>query len=288
MKVMPPRSLDDEIASLYRGAPEDFIAARNALARTLEGDEAARVKALRKPTVPAWAVDQLAARDQKGVDALVDAGTSLRAAQQAAMSSRAHADRLRDATTTRRAAIAHLVDQAAGALRDAGRSPDPHREDIAATLEAASVDPDLAARLSAGTLDRALSPASAGFGDVTGLHAVPDATGDDRKPSGAGGPSGGGATERDRRAELTRLQRDRDVADRRAARLREDADRVHDRITGMQTRLEAERKKLSVAEAQARGAAADAKRAAAAVDRATRETEARPRVTKPRTGKERR
>lgn len=282
---MPRRSLDDEIASLYRGAPEDFTAARNALAKTLEGDDAARVKALKKPTVPAWAVDQLAARDAKGIDALLDAGTSLRAAQQAAMSSRAHADRLREATTNRRAAVARLTEQAAAALRDAGRSPDTHLEDIAATLEAASVDPEAAGRLRAGTLDRALSPASAGFGDVAALHAVPDEPGSaptSSKQTGRHDEAAG----RDRRAELTRLQRDRDVADRRAAKLREDADRIRDRIPGMQTRLDAEREKLSAAEAAVRGAAADAKRAAAAVDRATRAAASPSRAAKPRTGKD--
>ena len=46
-------ALDDKIDELYALPLADFTAARNALAKTLKGDEAAAVKRLEKPSVVA-------------------------------------------------------------------------------------------------------------------------------------------------------------------------------------------------------------------------------------------
>src|SRR4249920_2034557 len=113
---------DPDVRALFREPPETFIAARDALVRSRKdvGDPAgaAAIKALRKPTVPAWALDQLADRDPDGVDALLESGAELRGAQQAALSSTKHANRLREATTARRAAVAGLLETAREVLRD--------------------------------------------------------------------------------------------------------------------------------------------------------------------------
>ena len=81
--------IPDEAASLLREAPEGFIAARDALVARLRAsgrdDDAAVVKALRKPTVVAWALNQLSIRDPDGVRGLLDSGAEVRAAQQAAV-----------------------------------------------------------------------------------------------------------------------------------------------------------------------------------------------------------
>ena len=54
-------ALPDTAAALFRDTPERFIAARDALVARLREEgrttEAAIVKALRKPTVVAWALD---------------------------------------------------------------------------------------------------------------------------------------------------------------------------------------------------------------------------------------
>ena len=110
-------ALPDEAAEVFRADPDGFVAARNDLAARLAAedrtDEAAAVKALRKPTVAVWALNQLHNRDAEGVTALLDAGAELRAAQQAALSSsKGGAERLRTATVTRRAAVARLVESA--------------------------------------------------------------------------------------------------------------------------------------------------------------------------------
>ena len=74
-----------EAASLFRAAPEDFIERRNELVNALRADgrneQAAAVKALRKPTIVAWGLDQLAARHPAELEQLFAAGRDLRAAQ---------------------------------------------------------------------------------------------------------------------------------------------------------------------------------------------------------------
>ncbi|MGZ5129187.1 MAG: hypothetical protein ACXWDR_06565 [Actinomycetota bacterium] len=267
---------DLEVQALFREPPERFIAARDALVRSRKAADdpsAAAIKALRKPTVPAWALDQLGGPQSEAVDALLDAGAELRSAQQAAVSSTKHARRLRDATTARRAAVATLVDAAAGALREAGRSPDPHLEDVSASLEAASVNEEAAHLLRTGTFERPMRDPG-GFGDVFGLQAVPDLPDEPHAPSerarDARDARDTRRTVRDRhpsrspdraalRADADRLRRDRQAAARRAGTARETADRLAAEAGAMQARLD-------VVEAKGR----DAERAARAAERAAR------------------
>lgn len=76
---------NDPLDRLFEVPLDEFVAAREQLARELrkEGkhEQAAEVAALRKPTVPVWAVNQLARRRRREVDLLLDAGHRLRAAQ---------------------------------------------------------------------------------------------------------------------------------------------------------------------------------------------------------------
>jgi len=77
--------LEAELDDLYAALPESFIRARNDLTQRLKQagqiDGAARVKQLRKPTVPVWAVNQLAGALSDEVRALLEAGERLRVAQ---------------------------------------------------------------------------------------------------------------------------------------------------------------------------------------------------------------
>lgn len=81
---MPARTLHDEIGRLYQGPLEDFTAARNALAKQA-GTDAPRIRALPKPSVPAWAVNQLYWRDRHAWDALVAAADNARAVNRAVL-----------------------------------------------------------------------------------------------------------------------------------------------------------------------------------------------------------
>jgi hypothetical protein len=250
-------SMDDErVRTLYREPPEAFVASRDALVRELkeagQAEDAAAIKALRKPTVPAWAVNQLADRDPTGIGELLDAGAEVRAAQQAAMSSQANADRLRDATAARRNVLGRLARAAIEALRETGRSPSAHEEEIRGTLEAASVDPEASERLRAGTLERAIQ-GSGGFGDMFALRLVPEG---DRASLGVAAKEASVST-----AESGRRRRDAAAADRKAKRARETADRLAGQIQEMEARLEELAAKHAAAESSALEAETKSKRA---------------------------
>jgi len=104
-------ALEDAIAELYRLPPSEFVGERNRLAKeTKSGDKAAAaaIKALGKPTVSAWVVNQLYWRKRPAFDALIDAGDRMRAIQTGAMAGEG-ADQLAEALSARKVALDRLV-----------------------------------------------------------------------------------------------------------------------------------------------------------------------------------
>jgi hypothetical protein len=268
-----------DVRELYRSAPEGFVAARDALVKRLRDEgqdtEAAAVKKLRRPTVAAWALDRLADEAPDAVGELLEAGADLARAQRATLSGR-DPQALRDATTRRRELVARLSQAAAGVLRAADRSPDPHLEDIRGTLEAASVNEDVADRLRTGTLERTVQP-SAGFGDLAGLQLVSrrDDELEEAPPEPHRRSRSRAADDRDDRrreleSEVRRLRRDRDAAERKAAAAESARSRLAEQVASMQTRLESVRAKLRHAESSATELRMNVKRAAKAFDAAER------------------
>ena len=73
-----------DVDQLYAVDLGEFTAARNDLVRRLrkegEADRAAEIAALRKPSVPVWVVNQLARRDRRDIDLLLDASHRIRVA----------------------------------------------------------------------------------------------------------------------------------------------------------------------------------------------------------------
>lgn len=131
--------LDDDLDALFRAPLAEFTAARNKLAAQLKksghGDDAALVKALAKPSVSAWTVNQLYWNHRESFDRLTSSGERFHKAQ----TSGKIAD-MREALDARRAELRRLSDLASSLLRDAGHNPslDTIRS-ITATLEAVSV-----------------------------------------------------------------------------------------------------------------------------------------------------
>jgi hypothetical protein len=166
LSVVP--DLEAELDDLYALRPENFTRARNDLAQRLkqagQADIAARVKQLRKPTVPLWAVNQLVRRHPDEVQALLDAGDRLRAAQQAAL--RGESQELRTATAEERKLLGGLTRRGEELLRVAGHSADAKR--IAGTLRAAAVDPSGRELLEQGRLSEELE--ATGFGALAGME----------------------------------------------------------------------------------------------------------------------
>jgi hypothetical protein len=154
---------------LFGLPPEAFVAARDELARRLrrEGDaEAARrVKALRRPPLSAWAVNQLARGRAQALEGLLAAGERLRGAQQAALAG-GDAAELRAAARAEREAVAGLVTAALDRLREAGHPvAEATRDRVAATLHAAAASPEAAALVRQGRLTTDLDPAGFGGGE---------------------------------------------------------------------------------------------------------------------------
>jgi hypothetical protein len=152
---------------LFRTAPAAFVAARNDLAARLKAagrrDHAARVKALARPTVTAWAVNQLFWSARDFLERLLDAGDALRAAQQAG------GDELREAMRARRDALATARDRALAFLREGGQATSPALEQrLTNTLLAlATHGRRLPAGIALGRFDGDLEPP--GFEALDGL-----------------------------------------------------------------------------------------------------------------------
>jgi hypothetical protein len=154
---------------LFGLPPEAFVAARDGLARRLrregEAEAARRVKALRRPPLSAWAVNQLARGRGPGLGRLLAAGERLRAANAAALAGEG-ADELRAAARAEREAVAGLVRAAMELLGEAGHpATDATRSRVAGTLHAASASPEAAELVRGGRLTADLDPS--GFGAAT-------------------------------------------------------------------------------------------------------------------------
>ncbi len=138
-----------------------FVAARNVLARHLRStgniQEAASVSALRRPTLAAWAVNHVVRVHRSAYDDLVAAGAAAQRAQRRALSGVKEAG-LRTSAAARRAQVEALTDLAATALAEAGARPESHLDDIAATFEAASADPNVADEVGRGRLSAPVRP----------------------------------------------------------------------------------------------------------------------------------
>jgi hypothetical protein len=128
---------DNKIDELYQQPLADFTGARNALAKTLSGADAQRVKALPKPTVVAWATNQLYWRARALYDALMKSGERVRKAQIAALQGKA-AD-IRAANDEHRRAVAAAVAEAERLASSAGSKPSP--DALTRTFEAISLTP---------------------------------------------------------------------------------------------------------------------------------------------------
>jgi hypothetical protein len=255
----------DPVDRLFALPPEEFVAARDALAQQLraEGDRAraAEVRALRRPTVAAWAVNQVARRRPADVAALVEVGEELHRAQRRALSG-VRETGLREASRRRRELVDGLVTAAVDALEEAGRAPGAHGDEIAATFEAASVDAEIGALVAAGRLSKE-QQAVGGFAALAGLTVVPasrgDATVEDEQPDDG---------EEQRRAAQLAAARARAAEARGAARAAErDAEEAAQTAQRLGREAEAAARAAERAERAARNAAQSADEAQAQAER---------------------
>ena len=162
--------IEDQVDALFELPLTAFTGARNDLAARLKrggrADDANLVKALAKPSVSAWAVNQLYWKHRDEFDRLLAAGQHFRQAQTSHSSGRV-VD-MRESLDARREALSRLSDLAAVVLRDAGHNPTAdtlHR--ITTTLEAVSAFATPSDGPTPGRLSQDVDPP--GFGSLASL-----------------------------------------------------------------------------------------------------------------------
>jgi DNA repair exonuclease SbcCD ATPase subunit len=233
--------LDDIARELRTTDPAEFIAARDRAAREADEDVAREIKKLRKPTLAAWAVNLLAARQPDELEGLLELGERLRAAQR-----ELRGDDLRELAVERtrllRAVTARAVALAAEAGHELG---DTARDQVERTLTAALSDPEAAASVRSAHLAKPLE--YSGFGlDELAAASIRRSPEPKRKP-------GTGAEvirlrnklrEREERAaeaetELQRAEEEHRAAERVEQRLREELAEAAERlsVTGEELRV---------------------------------------------------
>ncbi|MEY2448624.1 MAG: hypothetical protein QOH79_2100 [Acidimicrobiaceae bacterium] len=140
---------------LFRLDPAEFVAARDQLARELrargEREVAVTVRGLRRPTVPAWALNQVSHAHPEEIEALADTTAAARSAQKQVLEG---ADRgtLRQALDQRRAAMRAVVHRAREVVEQSGRSADAQERELDAALLTIVDSPELMGTLRRGEL----------------------------------------------------------------------------------------------------------------------------------------
>src|SRR3954452_509166 len=248
--------LDSVAEDVYCLSPDEFTAARDEAARQATDPALKKaIKSLRKPTVSAHAVNQLVREHPDEIDELLDLGDELRSAMSGDKGD------VRRLTEQRRDLISSLV---------AADLPAAVRDDVTATLEAATADPELGAAVRSGRLVKPLR--YAGFGampDLDDVVATPVAQRPSRKKKTAPAKKSTAKNTAPKKAEkpapdLTGLRQK--VLDLAGAA--DDAQRRYD--DAMHAAVEA-RKLLDRAEAERAEAHKTARAAHAAVEQARRE-----------------
>lgn len=227
---------------LYSAPLDEFVARRTALAKELKADgradEAAEVSGARKPSVPVWAVNQLARRNKPAVERLLDASDGLRTAigkgdrEGFAAAQQRQGDALRKLRSAARSLL--------------GEPTDPTLERIVSTFRSASVDEELRGPLAAGRLTE--EPEAGGFDALAGLSFAPSTS---RSPESQPKRGGDGRAERVKRAtealrEAKAEQRERERgardAERAAGKARAAADEAAETVREAEEALAAARR----------------------------------------------
>ncbi|MEQ8273026.1 MAG: hypothetical protein RMA76_10580 [Deltaproteobacteria bacterium] len=161
---MDPSELDE----LYAGPLAEFVSRRNDLAKALKRagrkDDAATVKALRKPSLGAWAINQIVRREPDVLRAVFDALDRVKAAQ---LGGAPESERpaLADAMAEERAALAAVESTAESILTQAEQTATKATLDrVVRSVRASAVEPTRREQLMLGQVTEDV--ADAGFSDL--------------------------------------------------------------------------------------------------------------------------
>ena len=282
---------DTDLDALFALPLGEFTAARNALAKNA-GKDGAAIKALSKPPLAAWAVNQLYRQDRDHYDALIDAANEMRRTHKAVLEGK-RAD-LRSAGREHELALEAGLKATIGLMKQSGNPiTNPVRQAILNTLRALPADE------APGRLTRALAPGGfemlAGITPAAALRRTARASQDAGTPGpdqkiAPGAKDGRKKTDanaerdaahaREQRAAAERAVRD---ADQRARRAEFEAARAARDATRTARRLDEVRKAVAEAQAELETAEredAEAQQASESAERRSRDAQAALDITK--------
>lgn len=225
-------TLDDSLDDLYGAPLEEFVAERKRLAGKLEGDEAKAFAKARKPNVAAWVLNQLARRERRDVDLLLDAGHRLRQAQAGVLRG-AEKAAFEDARHKENDALRRLTKAAERLLRDTrGTVGAGVLSQVDEGLRAAAITEEGRELLARGRFVE--PPQATGFDAFAGID-VPAAT---PKTKSRATPKQRNTHElREAAAALRELERRLHVAERDAKKARTAADALGKEVAAAERRL---------------------------------------------------
>lgn len=160
-------SYEEALDRLYAASPDEFVEIRKQLASQLKESgndvDATRIKDAKKPTVAAWALNQLSRSNSAELKNLFDSNEKLAAAKGGKAS--------REAAGARHHAVAKLVEAAASLLEESGRSANATvREKITETLYAVATDEEARSLLQRGWLPKEVKSGSLGGFEIPVLE----------------------------------------------------------------------------------------------------------------------
>jgi hypothetical protein len=247
---------EQALDELYAAAPKDFVTERKRIAQELSesglDEDAKQLAKLRKPSVAAWALNQLTRQNRRDVDLLLDAGHRLREAQ-AGILSGAERETFEQARKAEHDALSRLTAEAEELLRTRGSASATSLNQIEESLRAAAVSPEGRELLARGRFTQPLQ--MQGFDLVAGLG-----VGAER----AARPASARAAEleeqrkakealREAKERLKGAEQEARAAQREAERLSAEADKARRNADEARARADAAAAEVDEAEIRARG-----------------------------------
>jgi hypothetical protein len=247
--VATPKKAEHDSDELYVGDFDGFVARRDEMAKQLraegEGDEAARIRALKKPNRAAWALNQLSAQEPEIRDEVLEAGEELRAAQEALVSGEGDHTRAREAQERERRAVQAALGAASAIAEGDGAALGAAAERVRQTLHAVALDDDVRQEFAAHRLTT--HHEAVGLGPVGGSPRTP--------------PPAAKQSRADRKREAERDAAQKELDQREQAR-----ERAGKELAGARKRAERAQKELEAAAADLEEAESAAEEARARLD----------------------
>jgi hypothetical protein len=248
---------EQALDELYAAAPEDFVSERKRIAKALGesglDEDARQLAKLRKPSVAAWALNQLSRQSRRDVDLLLDAGHRLREAQ-AGILGGAERETFEQARKAERDAVSRLTAEAEELLRTRGTASASSLNQIGESLRAAAISPEGRELLARGRFTQPLQ--TQGFDLVAdlGLSAQQEARPARARAAELDEQRKAKEALREAKERLRTREQEARTAEREAERLKSEADKA--------------RRKADEARAKVEAAAADVEEAETSVRRA--------------------